>query len=120
MNGAVTNGSNVVMSLKECCAALSTGERFMDFVSIEFYLFLAVVVVLYYIMPLRFRWLVLLTGSMYYFCAITYYRRELIVFLGIIVVSWLLGLLQEKLLHLEAVSEAENRADCKTGGAALR
>ena len=76
----------------------------MDYVSIEFYLFLAAVVVLYYIFPLRFRWLVLLAGSLGYYCLATSSGRECLIFFGIIVVSWALGLLQERLAVPSALS----------------
>ena len=66
----------------------------MDFVSFEFYIFLVTAVIVYYIVPLRFRWMVLLAANLCFFCAAIGYRKELIVFIGITVVSWLLEALQ--------------------------
>lgn len=39
----------------------------MTYVSLEFYLFLAFILILYYIIPLRFRWVTLLTGSIAFY-----------------------------------------------------
>ena len=71
----------------------------MDFVSLEFYLFLFVVLAAYYLVPPRFRWYVLLAGSFAYFWLATVSVRSLVVFIGIIVVSWAFGLVLEAVGH---------------------
>lgn len=78
----------------------------MDFISFNFYLFLGLVLILYYLIPLRFRWIILLGGSMFYFFSATSYRRECIVFTGVIIVSWILGLLQEHLYKMKYSQKA--------------
>lgn len=67
----------------------------MDFVSIGFYLFLAVVVCLYYIFPLKCRWLILLGSSLifYYLAA----GGMLWVLLGMIALTYGFALLNEKM-----------------------
>ena len=82
----------------------------MDFVSFEFYVFLAVVVIAYYIVPLRFRWYVLLAASLYYYAVVTTYSHELFVFLGIIAISWLFGLLHEKLKMMDQNAAGASQA----------
>ena len=69
----------------------------MDFISIQFYIFLGIVVVLYYVVPLRLRWLVLLAGSLTYFALVTASKRAFVVFLCIILISWLFGILHHHL-----------------------
>ncbi|MDO4261575.1 MAG: MBOAT family O-acyltransferase [Eubacteriales bacterium] len=73
----------------------------MDFVSLYFYVFLAAVLVGYYLMPLRFRWIMLLAGSLSYFWLATESFRGMIVFLGIIAVTWILGIWMEHVSFVE-------------------
>ncbi|MCF0133841.1 MAG: MBOAT family protein [Blautia sp.] len=63
----------------------------MDFVSLEFYAFLIVVLLLYYIFPKRFRWFVLLVGSVGFYA---YVSLEALAVLGAMaLLSYLFGML---------------------------
>lgn len=66
----------------------------MTFVSVEFYLFLFGAVVLYYIVPIRIRWLILLTENMafYYFAV----EHGIKMFLAIVLISYACGRILEK------------------------
>lgn len=66
----------------------------MIFVSYSFYFFLAAVVILYYALPLRMRWWVLLAGSIFFYCAID--LEGMPVFLITLVASYAAGLLLGK------------------------
>ena len=79
----------------------------MGFTSFYFYVFLAITVIAYYIVPLRFRWYVLLAASLSYFVAATTFRREFCVLLGMIAVSWLFGLLHGKLREMAAAKKED-------------
>lgn len=69
----------------------------LSYVSLNYYVLLALLVVLYYIFPLKYRWYVLLAGSgcFYYFALQN--RLELVVFLASIGISYLFGILLQHL-----------------------
>ena len=67
----------------------------MDFVSFDFYFFLSIVLVLYYAFPLQKRWGVLLIGSLTYFYLVTRSIPAAAVFIGMITLSYALGLANE-------------------------
>lgn len=66
----------------------------MNFLSIEFYGMLFICLVMYYLIPVKRRWLVLLTGSLGFYCLISY--KALIVFMVICLFSFILGIVIEK------------------------
>lgn len=67
----------------------------MTFVSVNFYLFLIGAIFVYYLLPIKIRWIALLAESLcFYYFAINHGRK---LFLMIILVSYLGGILLEKL-----------------------
>lgn len=67
----------------------------MTFVSVKFYLFLIGAIFVYYLLPIKVRWLALLAESLcFYYFAINHGRK---LFLLIIIISYLGGILLEKL-----------------------
>lgn len=69
----------------------------MAFITFGFYLFLAAVVVLYYVFPLRFRWCILLAGSMAFYWYVGQFSLMRIgLMLGAAAVCWLAGILIKK------------------------
>lgn len=81
----------------------------MAFITFGFYLFLAAVVVLYYVFPLRFRWCILLAGSMAFYWYVGQFSLMRIgLMLGAAAVCWLAGILIKK------------AARAKNSGCALR
>ena len=74
----------------------------MAFISASFYLFLAVVVLAYYLVPLRVRWVALLAGSLwFYFWLSQYDPARLAVLVGAALVCWGLALLQRRIPGLK-------------------
>lgn len=83
----------------------------MVFITFEFYLFLAVLVAAYYLLPLRFRWYALLAGSLgFYWYVNQYSAARFGMMLGTAFLCWLAGLglehLQKGRRALLAVSVA--------------
>ncbi len=69
----------------------------MAFISFWFYIFLAVLVGIYYIMPIKYRWLALLAGSLGFYWFIS--DNSIIAFsilIGMSFICWLLCLLMSK------------------------
>ncbi len=67
----------------------------MTFISVKFYLFLVAFVFVYYLMPIKIRWIVLLAESLsFYYLAVNHGRK---LFLLIVVISYMGGLLLERL-----------------------
>lgn len=65
----------------------------MNFISFGYYIFLMGIVALYYIVPMKHRWYVLLAGSMlFYFRAVEYHRLTLCIFLLVILMSYAGGI----------------------------
>lgn len=62
----------------------------MVFLSVPFYIFLAAAAAAYYLLPLRFRWLALLTASMAFYARLSHGRR---IFLAMLLFSYAMGLL---------------------------
>lgn len=67
----------------------------MDFISINFYVFLCAVVCIYYIFPRKARWVVLLCGSLLFYYLAS--GATIWIFLGMIALSYACALLNEKL-----------------------
>lgn len=69
----------------------------MTFVSFSFYIFLAVVVLAYYLVPLRGRWGVLLAGSLFFYFYISEYSPLKVgVLVGAAFLCWLFARLQHR------------------------
>ena len=69
----------------------------MAFVSFWFYIFLAAVVGIYYILPIKFRWLALLAASLgFYWCICDNSIIAFSILVGMSFVSWILSLLMSK------------------------
>ena len=62
-------------------------EKEMDFVSLNFYIFLAVILLLYYMFPLRKRWGILLVGSIAFYAFVS--LEGLAVLFAVVLVSYL-------------------------------
>lgn len=69
----------------------------MNVTTFEFFRFVAVVFIIYYIMPKKYQWILLLisSGYFYYFCGV----KDLMLLAGAVSVSWAAGLLLERLKH---------------------
>lgn len=67
----------------------------MTFVSVEYYLFLLGAVVIYYILPVKIRWLALLAENMAFYYIAAQHGRKM--FLAIVLISYLGGLVLGKL-----------------------
>ena len=66
----------------------------MTFISVEYYIFLVGIVILYYIAPIRYRWIVLLAANfLFYF---TVGRSGIILFIVLIGISYLGGIVLDK------------------------
>lgn len=64
----------------------------MTFIEFNFYIFLAILVVAYYLIPLKYRWYSLLVGSLaFYWYVSQYSRRRFCMLLGAAFVCWLLS-----------------------------
>ena len=68
----------------------------MQYTSLAFYMFLLAAVVLYYIVPVKYRWYVLLAGSVFFYASLISRKLDGILFLATILISWLTGILLEK------------------------
>ena len=67
----------------------------MTFVSVEYYLFLLGAVIIYYILPVKIRWLALLAENMAFYYIAAQHGRKM--FLAIVLISYLGGLILGKL-----------------------
>lgn len=69
----------------------------MTFISFSFYIFLSIVVLAYYLVPQKVRWITLLAGSLFfYFYVSAYSPLRLSVLVLAALLCWVLGLLQQK------------------------
>ena len=73
----------------------------MSYTAAKYFLLVALAMLLYYLFPLRFRWIILLVTSGCFYYMIAGRRMELVVFAGSILISFLAGLLMEKRLGKE-------------------
>lgn len=69
----------------------------MNVTTFEFFRFVAVVFLIYYIIPKKYQWILLLisSGYFYYFCGV----KDLMLLAGAVSVSWAAGLLLERFKH---------------------
>ena len=63
----------------------------MNYVSFGYYVLLIILVALYYFLPLKFRWLVLLAGSGCFYYFAIYRRMQIVVFFASIGISYFCG-----------------------------
>ena len=69
----------------------------MVFVSLYFYLFVVVVLLLYYVIPLKFRWMAILAGSMAFYWYLSQgSKRKFFMLIVLSFVSWIFSLLMER------------------------
>ena len=68
----------------------------MSYISFSYYVFLLLLVGLYYVLPKKIRWLVLLAGSACFYYLLVDRRRRLVLFAGSVLFSYLWGLLLGK------------------------
>lgn len=69
----------------------------MTFISFSFYIFLSIVVLAYYLVPQKVRWVTLLAGSLFFYFYVSAYsplRFSVLVLAALL--CWVLGLLQQK------------------------
>ena len=68
----------------------------MSYMTIKFFVLVAGALLLYYILPKKFRWTVLLLGSGYFYYAISGSRKQMLVFALGIAVSYVFGILLDR------------------------
>lgn len=69
----------------------------MTFVTLQFYVFLVLVVAIYYILPLKYRWYILLTGSLAFYWYISDNSlKKFGMLIGAAIICWALSLLMLK------------------------
>lgn len=69
----------------------------MTFVSFSFYVFLALVVLVYYLVPRKVRWVVLLLGSLYFYLSLSAYDPgKMAVLVGAAFLNWVFAGLQRR------------------------
>ena len=75
----------------------------MTYVSIEFYIFVLIAVLLYYMIPLKGRWIVLLCGSIFFYWKALETGTGILVILATILIAYSAGLLLQKKRHKKNV-----------------
>lgn len=76
----------------------------MTFISFNFYIFLGITVLLYFILPLKVRWYVLLAASLFFYFYVSEFSIiKLSVLVGTAVIVWVLAFLQEKVKKCKAL-----------------
>lgn len=71
----------------------------MTYVSIEFYIFVLIAVLLYYMIPLKGRWIVLLCGSIFFYWKALETGTGILIILATILIAYGAGLLLQKKRH---------------------
>ena len=69
----------------------------MTYLSITFYLLVLALLLLYYILPLKGRWIILLAGSVFFYWQALADKRGMCILLGTIAIAYGAGLLLQKL-----------------------
>ena len=69
----------------------------MSYTSWQYYVMVIVLIIAYYLIPRKFRWLSLLAGSIFFYTQVIFSRKQIIVFLCSIIVSYVAGLILQKL-----------------------
>ena len=76
----------------------------MEYVSFGFYIFVAVTVAIYYMLPLKYRWWTLLAGSLafyWYLCQSS--KRRFLMLIVLSLLSWLFSLLMERYVKYKRI-----------------
>ena len=73
----------------------------MSYVAFEYYVFVLILVVIYYLFPQKSRWTVLLAGSIFFYIQIISEKRQLAVFLFSVAASYVTGLALESIKRKE-------------------
>ena len=68
----------------------------MNYLSWTFYIFVLILALIYYIIPQKFKWYVLLVGSIYFYYALSGSLKTLFIFLVEILIGYFSGILIEK------------------------
>ena len=68
----------------------------MTYISIEFYLFVLALLILYYIIPLKIRWIVLLVGSIFFYLQVSGSGKGLLIILVTVAITYSAGLLLDR------------------------
>lgn len=68
----------------------------MTYVSIEFYIFVLIAVLLYYLIPLKGRWIVLLCGSIFFYWKVLETGTGILIILATILIAYGAGLLLQR------------------------
>ena len=69
----------------------------MSYTSLIYYVMVIVLLIIYYAVPKRFRWLVLLSGSIYFYTQVIQRKGQIALFLLSIIISYLAGLILQKM-----------------------
>lgn len=95
------------------------GERNdMLFTTLEFILFLAFFVTVYYVAPKKIQWLVLLGSSLLFYAGLG--RRRIVIILGSAFVTWLCARVMDRLHALEKDALAQNASQDKAAKKILK
>lgn len=74
----------------------------ISYVSLNYYVLLVLLIVIYYILPIKYRWYVLLTGSACFYYLAIERRMQLVIFAISIVVSYFFGIIIQRLSECES------------------
>ena len=89
----------------------------MSYMAVKYFILVAGALLLYYILPKRFRWTVLLLGSGYFYYAISDNKKQMLVFALGIVVSYVFGILLDRAVNWKNAGEqTEDGTGEKAGG----
>ncbi len=69
----------------------------MSYTSLEYFAFLLLLIIVYYILPKRFRWMSLLAGSLFFYWQIMTDKRQIFILLFSLIVTYFCGLILQKL-----------------------
>ena len=67
----------------------------MDMISLNFYVWVTILVIIYYLFPIKWRWYVLLAGSLRFYWLLS--GKGIGIFLSTIVISYGMGMVMERL-----------------------
>lgn len=74
----------------------------MTYESVEYFFFVIINLILYYIFPKKIRWIVLFVGSVFFYCVISEKKLQIAIFLGSVLSSYLFGVCLEKQRKMDA------------------
>ena len=76
----------------------------MSYCSWIYYAMVIVLLFVYYIVPKRFRWFILLLGSIFFYTQIINSKKQIVLFFLSIMISFFSGLLLQKIRHIENIN----------------